>query len=146
MNFNRSFALIVLTVLLAMQGNNVAAGDVLLKREVNQKNPGGKDLVISIEEMRRDERVSLVKVTFVSGASVPSSMFIVRCFYDIARVRGATHFLKLKEWQTKEGSRMLLVGFSKSNSVNPKEYFNLSESTDQKFMAVSDFDPLFKGQ
>ena len=46
---------------------------------------------MSFEEVRRDEKTSLAKVTFVSGASVPSIMFIVRGFYDIAKARGATY-------------------------------------------------------
>ena len=60
------------------------AADALYHREVNQKNPGGKDLVMTFQELRRDDKTSTVKVTFVSGASVPSIMFIVRGFYDIA--------------------------------------------------------------
>src|SRR5688572_21682577 len=56
-----------------------------LRREINEKNPGGKDLVMTFQELRRDEKTSTAKVTFVSGASVPSIMFIVRGFYDIAR-------------------------------------------------------------
>ena len=118
--------------------------DTLHRREVKQVNPGGKDLRMSFEEVRREDKTSLAKVTFVSGASVPASMFIVRGFYDIAKARGATHFIKLKEWRGQDDSWMYLVGFSNSKDIVPKEYFKLAESVEANFMAVSDFDPLFK--
>ena len=40
---------------------------------------------MSFQEFRRDQKSSLAKVTFVYGASVPISMFIVRGFYDVAK-------------------------------------------------------------
>jgi hypothetical protein len=137
--------LLVLTfVLVTTVGTPGEAADTLHRRDVKQVNPGGKDLIMSFEEVRRDEKISLAKVTFVSGASVPGSMFIVRGFYDIAKARGATHFIKLREWKAEDDSWMYLVGFSNSKDVVPKDYFKLAESVEPKFMAVSDFDPLFR--
>jgi hypothetical protein len=76
---------LVILVLVTTLGSPAEAADTLYRRDINQVNPGGKDLIISFEEVRRDVKTSLAKVTFVSGASVPSSMFIVRGFYDIAK-------------------------------------------------------------
>jgi hypothetical protein len=135
---------VLIFVLVTTLGSPSEAADALHRRDVKQINPGGKDLIMSFQEIRRDEKTSLAKVTFVSGASVPASMFIVRGFYDIARARGATHFIKLKEWQAKDGSWMYLVGFSNTNDIVPKEYFKLDESVEPEFMAVADFDLLFK--
>ena len=131
-------------ILVLTLGTPGEPADILHRREVKQVNPGGKDLRMSFEEVRRDDKTSLAKVTFVSGASVPASMFIVRGFYDIAKARGATHFIKLKEWRGQDDSWMYLVGFSNSKDIVPKEYFKLAESVEANFMAVSDFDPLFK--
>ena len=136
--------LVLIFVLLTTVGTPLQAADNLHRRQVKQVNPGGKDLVMSFEEVRRDEKTSLAKVTFVSGASGPASMFVVRGFYDIAKARGATHFIKLKEWRGPDDSWMYLVGFSNTEDIVPKEYFKLAESVEPKFMAVSDFDPLFK--
>jgi hypothetical protein len=138
----------LIAVLLLALGGIAEAEEALLHREVNEKNPGGKDLVMTFQEMRRDEKTSTVKTTMKSGASVPSSMFIVRGFYDIAKARGATHFIKLKEWKDSDGASMYLVGFSRDKGVDPKKYFGLAEplpkSDELQFMAVKDFDLIFK--
>lgn len=81
----------------------LAAGD-LYHREVNQKNPGGKDLVLTFQELKHDQKTSTIKVTMTSGASVPSAMFIMRGFYDLALARKAEHFIKLSEKEEKNGS------------------------------------------
>jgi len=59
------------------------AAEALYHREINEKNPGGKDLKMTVQEIRRDERTSIVKVTFESGASVPSIMVVVRAAAQI---------------------------------------------------------------
>ncbi len=137
----------IAVLLLALSGV-AKAEEPLLRREVNEKNPGGKDLVMTFQEMRRDEKTSTVKTTMKSGASVPSSMFIVRGFYDIANARGATYFIKLKDWEEPDGAWMYLVGFSRDKGIDPAKYFGLTEplpkSDEQQFMAVKDFDLIFK--
>jgi len=141
------FAALGFTLLLA---SPAIAAEKLHRREVNQKNPGGKDLVMTFEELRRDEKTSTAKVKHVSGASVPSIMFTVRGFYDIARARGATYFIKLKEWEDKDGGWMYLVGFSRDKNVDLQKYFGLTEplpkNDEHEFMAVKDYDLIFKGQ
>jgi hypothetical protein len=134
---------LVIFVLVTTLGSPAEAADTLYRRDIKQVNPGGKDLIMSFEEVRRDEKTSLAKVTFVSGASVPSIMFIVRGFYDIAKARGATYFINLREWKAEDDSWMYLVGFSNSKDIVPEEYFKLGDSAEPKFMAVSDFDVLF---
>jgi hypothetical protein len=139
---------LLLCMLSALMLNVATAADTLHHREVNEKNPGGKDLIMTFEELRRDENTSVAKVTFVSGASVPTSMFIVRGFYDIARIRGTGYFVKLKEWHDKDGSWMYLVGFSNDDKVSIKEYFNLNtpgaQSNELQFMSVKDYALIFE--
>jgi hypothetical protein len=119
-------------------------------REVNQKNPGGKDLIMTFREVSRDERTSLAKVTFRSGASVPSSMFVARGFYDIAKARGAKYFINLKEWDGPDGDRMYLVGLSNDRNVSISQYFRPNEAPsapDQpEFLSVDEFARIFEGR
>jgi hypothetical protein len=123
--------------------------DQLVHREVNQKNPAGKDLIMTFREVSRDERTSLAKVTFRSGASVPSSMFVARGFYDIAKARGAKYFINLKEWDGPDGDRMYLVGISNDRNVSIPQYFKLNEAPapDQpEFLSVDEFARVFGGR
>lgn len=119
-------------------------------REVDIKNPGGKDLIMKFEELRRDDKTSLARVTRVSGASVPSIMFTVRGFYDIARARGTAYFVTLKEWTAEDGSWMYLVGFANDDRVSLVEYFGLTEPLTTpgagRFDAVKDYDVIFKSE
>jgi hypothetical protein len=129
---------------------NQPANAQLHRREVNQKNPGGKDLIMTFEELSRDEKTSTATVKRVSGASVPSAMFVLRGAYDIARARGAAYFINLKEWEAEDGARMYLVGFAPDKNVNPQEYFGLKEpladDPTHQFFAVKVYERIFKDQ
>jgi hypothetical protein len=142
--------LLISVGVLLVTANGLRSADALYRREVNEKSadPTGKNLVITFQETRRDEKTSTAKVTFVTGASVPGSMFIMRCWYDVATARGAKYFIKLKEWKAEGGSRMYLMGFAQDKSVDPKEYFGLKESlpkSDEHFFSVKQLEPFFKG-
>ena len=117
---------------------------------MKQPNPGGKDLVMTFEELRRDTKTSTATVKHVSGASVPSAMFIARGAYDTARARGAAYFINLKEWEAEGGARMYLIGFAPDKNVDPKTYFDLKEPVpaDQQllFLSVSAYERFFAGQ
>jgi hypothetical protein len=122
----------------------------LYRQEINETNAEGKNLTMTFEELSRDEKTSTVKVTFKSGASVPSIMFIVRGCYDIANARHALYFANLKEWKADDGGWMYLVGFSSDKTVDPYQYFGLPASLPKTavhdFMAVKDYDKVFKDQ
>ena len=53
---------------------------------------GGKPLVMEFAEVERTELQSVVEVKYVSGASVPSSMFALGGMCAVARARGAAYF------------------------------------------------------
>jgi hypothetical protein len=129
--------------------NQPVAGP-LVRREVKQANPGGKDLVMTFEELRRDARTSTATVKRTSGASVPSAMFIARGAYDIARARGAAYFINLKEWDAEDGTRMYLIGFATDKNVDPKTYFDLKEPlpADKRlqFLSVQAYERMFRDQ
>lgn len=99
----------------------------LVHRQVSLKNPGGKDLEMVFREMRRDDRTSLAKVTYLSGASVPSAIFIMCSFLETAKARRAQYFINLKEWDGSDGDRMYLVGFSNEPNISIPEYFRFTE-------------------
>jgi hypothetical protein len=143
----RAVALAVLIVSVSLAA--ATAADQLIRREVNQNNPGGKDLVMTFEELRRDEKTSLAKVVHRSGASVASAMFVVRGFYDVSKARGFKYFVNLKEWDAPEGGRMYLVGFSNDKNVSIPTYFGFSEPPSvpdrHQFLAVEDYARLFEG-
>jgi hypothetical protein len=121
-----------------------ASAEALYHREVDQKNPGGKDLAMSAQELRRDPKTSEVKVVFRSGASVPSSMFIVRALYDIALARKAKYFVKLQERKAQDGATIFLVGFSDTDGVDPSQYFGVPHiQSDATFMSVEMYRPIF---
>jgi hypothetical protein len=126
------------------------AADDLYRREVNEKNPGGKDLTMTVQEISRDARTSTVNVKFVSGGAMPSSMFIMRCLYDMARARGVAYFIKLREWEGPDKTRMFLVGFCDDRKVKTEEYFDLKapvpKNEEHQFMAVKELDLIFKDQ
>ena len=146
----RAFASFLMAISLLGNGSvSLAAQGALYHRDVNENNPGGKDLVMTFEERSRDEKTSLAKVTYKSGHSVASAMFITRGFYDIARIRNISHFIKLKEWEAEDGGRMYLVGFSNAPKLSPAQYFGVKQPSDAsafKFLAVKDFSEIFEGR
>jgi hypothetical protein len=105
-------------------------------------------MMMTFEELTRDEKTSTVKVTRSSGTSVPSAMFVLRGCYDIALARNAPYFINLKEWEAEDGSWMYLVGFSNDSSVDVARHFKLSEplAKTNRFLAVKDYDLIFKNQ
>ncbi|HUP79058.1 MAG TPA: hypothetical protein VM260_10935 [Pirellula sp.] len=120
------------------------AADTLFKREVNQSEPGEKTLRMSFEELRRDEKVSLIKVTYGSGASVPIVMFLSRCYYDLAHARNAQYYVILMEWNADDNTTIAVVGFTDDSNVDVKTYFDESGRANKKLERVSDSDLLFK--
>lgn len=126
------------------------AADELHRREVNQKNPGGKDLIMTFEETKREGDISTVKVTMTSGASVASAMFVMRGVYDIAKIRKMDYLIKLSEKEEDDGSWTHNFGFSNDSKVDPQKHFKLKDPLPDddgfKFVAVKDFDLIFKGQ
>src|SRR5262245_8725634 len=101
---------LILVLLLPAQAQ---AGD-LFRRDIDMSSVRPTGMVMSVEETRRDARTSEVKVIFKSGSSVGSSFFLISCFCDMARERGAAYFIKLKEWSGKGRGYMYVIGFSDS--------------------------------
>ena len=120
----------------------------LVRREVKDKTPDGRDVAMTFEELRRDAKTSTATVKSVGGGSVASAMFIARGAYDIAKARGAAYFINLKEWEAEGGTRMYLIGFAADKNVDPKTYFDLKEPLPEDkrllFIPVALYDRMFK--
>jgi hypothetical protein len=116
-------------------------GDLYI-REVNEPDGPGKPLRMRFEEIERSPRYSVVQVTFTSGASVPSAMFIVRGMWEIARQRGLPFFIKLEEWKAPDRKWMYKVGYSDSDKVNVPAFFGESPQ-EVRFMSVTQFERIF---
>jgi len=143
----RRIAVASALLLAALARPAMSAAGALYRADVDQRNPGGKDLVMAFEEVARGARTSQVRVVYTSGASVPASMFIMHGICAIARARGSAWFIKLREWRGADGAWMMLVGFADDPAVDPQAYFGLAEklpaSGEHAFMSVARFDALF---
>ena len=137
-----------LLLVLCLVGSAYGSEDLWVN-EVNIKSDEGKDLIMKFEELERASDHSVVRVKFTSGASVPSSMFIVHGFYSIAKQRDAKYFINLQEWRDASGDWMYKIGFSDSRDIDlPQKYGNdIKEGLDgDAFLSVSDYDLLWGGQ
>lgn len=120
--------------------------DGLWVDEVNIKSDGGKDLIMKLEEVERAQDYSIVRIQYTSGASVPSSMFVTKGMYTIAKQRGTKYFINLKEWRDENDHSMYKVGFVNSKEIDLKRRYgsDIKQGLDSRaFMSVGDFDLLW---
>jgi len=136
---SRSFLIVTIFVLVSIHVSQAAD---LYHAEVNIRAKEGKDLIMTLDEVERREKFSIIKVKYISGASVPSSMFVVKGCYEIARIRGMKYFINLREWTDEEGYWVYKIGFSETNRVDPKVFFgdDIDDSKDLEFLSVEDYD------
>jgi hypothetical protein len=84
----------------------------LVQMEVKQSAvSGGKPLEMEFREVERETNASIVEVKYVSGASVPSSMFVMRGVCKVVRARGAKYFSSQKVFGAFEGKTRYRVSF-----------------------------------
>ena len=142
----RNIKTLILFALITLCCGPFAKGESgLYHDEVNIKAKEGKDLVMTIDEVARHDRYSVVKAKRTAGASVPSMMYVARGVYEIAKTRKAQYFINLKEWQDIKGNWFYKIGFSSDNTVDPKTYFgdDIDPNKELKFMTVKDYDGLW---
>jgi hypothetical protein len=115
---------ISLFLALLFTSQSFANDSKLIELTVNSKNKDGKDLVMTFKEEKRADKSSLVSVKYTSGASVPSSMFIAKGMYKIAKSRNALYFVNLKEWKAENGKRYYIIGFSNNGTIDIESFFS----------------------
>ena len=130
---------------LAIALNCTADEAKLYEASVNFKNKKGKDLVMSFKETERKKHTSHVSLTFESGSSVASSMFIAKGMYKIAKSRNMAYFVNLKEWKSEDGTRKYIVGFSNDKTLNIVTFFGKDADTNKKlkFLSTEQFDVMW---
>jgi hypothetical protein len=135
--------------------SGAAADNLVYRHQPDRKVPGVKiPGSMTFQELRRDKRTSTVKC-LTRGTGRPAlreAMFAISGVCDIARARGTRYFILLSESDLKkDGSTISVVGFSNNKNVDPQKYFGLKEPLElsdgekRTFMAVKDFDLVFKG-
>ena len=142
---NKSLALVSIhTLVILLIFSHVSIGADLYNQEINVKAKEGKDLIMVLDEIERQDRFSIIRVKHTSGASVPSIMFVVKGCVEIAKIRGAKYFINLKEWADERGDWFYKIGFSEDESVNIETFFgdDIDKSKDLGFMSVKSYDLL----
>ena len=70
---NKSLALVSIhTLVILLIFSHVSIGADLYNQEINVKAKEGKDLIMVLDEIERQDRFSIIRVKHTSGASVPS--------------------------------------------------------------------------
>lgn len=120
----------------------------LYREKAEIKDTSCGDLKMDFEEIERQEKTSLIKVTHTSGASVPSILFVVKGCYQIAKLRQAKYFILLKEWKDPDGNWMYRIGFTATQKVNAQRYFGKDFDPNQElhFLSVKDFEVLWENK
>ena len=104
--------------------------------------------MMTIDELRRDDRTSTLRTKYVSGAALPASMISMQAVYDIGRARNARYFIILRAWTNASGDAMSLVGFTRDKNINPQKYFSLEKplpkDDEHDLVELKQFDWAFK--
>jgi hypothetical protein len=134
----------ILTLLILIPAVGFASD--LYHEKVNHKGKGGKDLTMVLDELERHENFSIVRVKYTSGASVPSIMFMVKGFYEIAKLRGEKFFINLKEWSDEDGNWMYKVGYASDKKNDPKKYFgkDIDKTKELEYLSVQELERIFE--
>lgn len=75
---------------------------------------------ITFTEIERADNYSVARIALERGPSVGSSMFLMRCWFDIASIRGFEYFMVGKEWE-EDDSYFSRVFFTHNKETPLKE-------------------------
>ena len=121
--------------------------------QTNIKNSRSiKPLIMEWKEIKRYKNKSIIRSVFVSGASVASIMWEVRCVWEMAKERNAKYVYKLKSAKQAKNRNekgrvyMQIIGFSNSTNINLNTYFQEDKIEDTKPIRIAMFDILFDKQ
>lgn len=86
------------------------AAQSLIHMKADEATSGkGKPLRMELREIERGPHRSVVETEFQSGASVPSSLFVMKGLCAIAVDRGAAYFRKISEVPQTHGTRYVIA-------------------------------------
>ena len=145
---------LMLLLVLALAANGCDQRDGGESRESNlivldSEETGSAGLNMRLEELSRTRNSSSVRVTYQEGDSVPSSLFIVRGLYEIAKDRGFSYWLTLDRNKDSDGNTMYVVGFT--NEEDPDiaaefgdQYSDLNQNDPMhQIQSLEEYDILF---
>jgi hypothetical protein len=92
------------------------ATDLVYMEAQSEPAENGKILKMIFRETERNSEQSIAQVTFESGGSVSSSLFIIKGFCKIAKSRKSKYFRKLSESENSNGLWIYTVGFAKTRT------------------------------
>jgi len=84
---------------------------------------GATDMDVRFEEISRQGNISRVRVTIKEGKSVPTSMFITRGFYEIARARDMRYAVHKIDFKVETGTYEYVAGFTDDADTKLKKQF-----------------------
>jgi hypothetical protein len=92
------------------------ATDLVYMEAQGEPAENGKILKMIFRETERNPEQSIAQVTFESGGSVSSSLFVIKGFCKIAKSRKSKYFRKLSESENSNGLWIYTVGFAKTRT------------------------------
>lgn len=136
----------IFTCLLLLFTPAIITASDLYHEKVDHKSKEGKDLIMIFDELERNEKFSIVRVKFTSGASVPSIMFMVKGCYKIAKLRNEQFFINLKEWTDSQGNWLYKIGYTSDKNNDPRKYFgnDIDNSKNLEYMSIEEFALIFE--
>ena len=99
-----------------------------------------------IEEVKRDENISIVKIKRSCGPSSDESLFVIRALCLIAEARRMRFFIILKEGEDNNGKYTYAVGYLKKQIQNLNGHFGITTDrpvTDKSVMDSKDLMTMF---
>ena len=93
------------------------AGD-LYRNTVNKENVCGKPLIMEFEEVERTDHYSVCKIKHIQCAVLPSIVFEVHCFCEIAKLRNSKFFVEIESTENKNGTWTTKVAFMNSKDID----------------------------
>jgi hypothetical protein len=97
--------LFAIAALIAVSPSACAQTSGLVESAIDLPSNGGKPLVMRVQELHREKAHSIIKIRYVSGASVPSSMFTFAAVCKIVKAVNATHYAAAKLYALPDGMK-----------------------------------------
>lgn len=94
---------------------------------------GATDMDIRFEEISRTKNTSRVRITFIEGTSVASSMFIGRGYFEIGKARGFRYVATYKEKDIDDDTSENVAGFTNRADVSLAKEFGPRFSGDNGY-------------
>ncbi len=81
---------------------------------------------VRVEEVKREDSLSVVQITRSSGPSGDESLFVIRAFCLIAKEREMRYFIIIKEGDNEEGIYTYRIGYMNERIDNLKGHFGVT--------------------